>query len=136
MTTEFVEVVVTANDADWLAHYTRLLLTDRLAACRHNISPIRSIYRWEGEVQDEGEARVALHTRAESVPEIIERTNREHTYDVPCVIAMPLVHGNPAYLEWVRDSTRAARAATTATVSRARLSLYGWACTVGTCQAD
>ena len=62
------EVVVTAADADWLAEFTRRLVADRLAACGHVIPAIRSIYRWEGAVQDEGEARVGLHTRVSLVP--------------------------------------------------------------------
>ena len=57
------EVVITAADAEWLADFTRSLVTDRLAACGHHIESIRSIYRWDGEVHDEREARVNLHTR-------------------------------------------------------------------------
>jgi periplasmic divalent cation tolerance protein len=105
---DFCEVVITAESGDWLADFTRRLVEDRLAACGHNIATIRSIYRWEGAVQDEPEARVALHTRASLVPAIIERTNADHQYDVPCVIALPIVEGNPAYLEWVKESTREA----------------------------
>ena len=106
MTDDCCEVIITAENADWLADYTRRLVDDRLAACGQNIAPIRSIYRWEGAVQDEGEARVALHTRASLVPAIIERTNADHPYDVPCVIAVPIVQGNPGYLDWVRESTK------------------------------
>jgi periplasmic divalent cation tolerance protein len=104
--TDYCEVVITADSADWLAAYTRRLVEDRLAACGHNIAPIRSIYRWDGEVQDDTEARVALHTRASLVPAIIERTNTEHPYDVPCVIALPIDQGNPGYLDWITASTR------------------------------
>jgi periplasmic divalent cation tolerance protein len=109
---DYCEVIITADNADWLADYTRRLVADRLAACGHNIAPIRSIYRWEGAVQDEAEARVALHTRASLVPAIIDRTNAEHPYDVPCVIALPIGQGNPAYLEWVKESTREALSGT------------------------
>lgn len=100
-----VEVVVTADSADWLADWTRSLVNDRLAACGQNIATIRSIYRWEGEVQDDAEARVALHTRESLVPAIVERARAEHSYDVPCVIALPVIGGNPAYLDWVREQT-------------------------------
>jgi periplasmic divalent cation tolerance protein len=103
---ECCEVVVTAADADWLAGFTRTLVAERLAACGHVQGTIRSIYRWDGGVQDEGEARVALHTRRSLVPEIVARTNELHAYDVPCVIALPLVGGNPAYLEWILAETR------------------------------
>jgi periplasmic divalent cation tolerance protein len=99
------EVVITAADPEWLAGFTRRLVEDRLAACGHQFPVIRSIYRWAGAVQDEGEARVALHTRTSLVPEIVQRTDIEHPYDVPCVIALPVVGGNPAYEEWVRTET-------------------------------
>jgi periplasmic divalent cation tolerance protein len=106
MSDDVCEVIITADNADWLADFTRKLVEDRLAACGQNIAPIRSIYRWEGKVQDEPEARVALHTRTSLVPEITELAAHEHPYDVPCVIALPVVAGNPSYISWVLDSTR------------------------------
>ena len=102
---DICEVVVTAADADWLARFTRRLVEDRLAACGHQIAAIRSIYRWDGAVQDDPEARVALHTRTGLVDAIVARANAEHPYDVPCVIALPVVAGNPAYVEWVLAET-------------------------------
>ncbi len=105
---DFCEVVVTAQDADWLAGFTRTLVEERLAACGHVLPAIRSVYRWEGAVHDEAEARVGLHTRRALVPAIVERTAQLHPYDVPCVIALPLVDGNPAYLDWVAAETREA----------------------------
>jgi periplasmic divalent cation tolerance protein len=103
---EFCEVVVTADDADWLAGFTRTLIEDRLAACGHTVSAIRSIYRWQGSVHDEPEARVELHTRRSLVAEIVERADRLHPYDVPCVLALPVLDGNPAYLRWIAAETR------------------------------
>ncbi|MGY1725541.1 divalent-cation tolerance protein CutA [Geodermatophilus sp. SYSU D01062] len=103
---DVVEVVVTGPDADWLAGYTRTLVEERLAACGHQLSAIRSVYRWAGEVHDEPEARVALHTRASLVPAIVARTAELHPYDVPCVIALPLLGGGPDYLRWVVAETR------------------------------
>jgi periplasmic divalent cation tolerance protein len=103
--TGICELVITAGDPQWLADFTRRLVEDRLAACGQQIATIRSIYRWDGAVQDDPEARVALHTRLSLVDRIIERANDEHAYEVPCVIAFPVVAGNPAYLEWVREQT-------------------------------
>lgn len=102
---EICEVIITADNADWLVDFTRRLVTDRLAACGHNIASIRSIYRWDDAIQDDAEARVALHTRLSLVPRIVERADDEHPYDVPCVIALPVVAGNPAYVEWVLNET-------------------------------
>ena len=105
---EFCEVVVTAADADWLAGFTRTLVEERLAACGHVIPAIRSVYRWEGAVHDEPEARVGLHTRRSLVPAIVARTADLHPYDVPCVLALPLAGANPAYLQWLAAETREA----------------------------
>jgi periplasmic divalent cation tolerance protein len=88
---ECVEVVITAESAEWLADFTRQLVEDRLVACGHNIAPIRAIYRWEGKVYDETQARVGLHTRASLVPAIVARADRNHPDNVPCVIALPLL---------------------------------------------
>ena len=106
MDEECCEVVVTAADTDWLAGFTRTLVEERLAACGHVIGPIRSVYRWEGAVHDEPEARVALHTRRSLVPAVVARTSELHPYDIPCVIAMSLKDGNPEYLRWIVDETR------------------------------
>ncbi len=101
-----VEVVITAADADWLAAFTRALVVDRLCACGHLVPSVRSIYRWHGEVHDESEARVALHTRAALVPRIVDRVASEHAYDVPCVIALPVTDGSADYLDWVRAESQ------------------------------
>jgi len=86
-------------------NFTRTLVEDRLVACGHNIAQIRAIYRWEGTVYDEPQARVGLHTRASLVPEIVARADRDHADDVPCVIALPVADGHPAYLRWIYDGT-------------------------------
>ena len=105
---ECCEVVVTADDAGWLAGFTRTLVEERLAACGHLVEPVRSIYRWDGELHDEREARVALHTRRSLVPAIVARTAELHPYEVPCVLALPVSGGNPDYLAWVRAGTKEA----------------------------
>jgi periplasmic divalent cation tolerance protein len=105
MEEQFCEVVITADDAGWLAGFTRTLVEERLAACGHLVEPIRSVYRWEGAVHDETEARVALHTRRSLVDAIVARTVEAHPYDVPCLLAMPLTGGNPAYLAWIAAET-------------------------------
>jgi len=105
---ECCEVVVTAADADWLAGFTRTLVEERLAACGHVIGPIRSVYRWDGAVHDEPEARVGLHTRRSLVPALVERTRELHPYAIPCVIATSLIDGNPEYLRWIVAETRTA----------------------------
>ena len=106
MTEAICEVIITADDEGWLLDFTRALVRDRLVACGQHMTPIRSIYRWQGVVQESGETRVALHTRASLVAAVIEHARAEHPYDVPCVIALPVAQVNPDYLAWVLDSTQ------------------------------
>src|SRR3954447_18340619 len=60
---ECCEIVVTDADAERLTALTRTLVEERLVACGQHVAPIRSVFRWDGAVQEETEARVALHTR-------------------------------------------------------------------------
>ena len=66
---EVCEVIITAPDPDWLVEFTRRLVTDRLCASGHNFQPIRTIYRWQGQVHDRTEGRVALRTRRSLLPQ-------------------------------------------------------------------
>ena len=107
MAEDICEVIITASDEEWLVGLTRRLVEDRLAACGQHIGPVRSVYRWDQTIHDDTEVRVALHTRASLVPAIIARVVDVHPYDVPCVLALPVLGGNPAYLAWVVAETRA-----------------------------
>jgi periplasmic divalent cation tolerance protein len=64
-------------------------------------------------IEDDAEALVVLHTRQSLVPAIIERANREHPYDTPQVLAVPVIDANPAYRDWVLASTQDAEHAQT-----------------------
>jgi periplasmic divalent cation tolerance protein len=100
-----VDVSITGPDPDWLAEHTRQLVELRLAACGNIIPAIRSIYRWQNAIEDEAEAYVILHTRAEHVDEIVRRTNEAHPYDTVHILATEVVNADPAYHQWVVDET-------------------------------
>ena len=105
MTEPICEVIVTADSEEWLVSFTRSLVEDRLVACGQHIGPIRSIYRWDGTIHDDGEMRVALHTRSSLVQHVINRARQLHPYDVPCVLVLPVQAGNPDYVRWVIEET-------------------------------
>ena len=105
-TEDLCEVIITAPDADWLAQFVRELILDRLCAGSHHITQIRSIYPWDGAVHDTVEARVAFRTRTALLPRIIDRTRAVHPYEVPSVVALPILAANPDYAAWVRENTR------------------------------
>lgn len=104
MPEDLIEIVITAPDEDWLVAFTRRLVEQRLAACGHHTS-IRSVYTWEGQIHNQQETRVALHTRAAHFETIVAITDAEHPYDVPCVISLPVTNASPAYRAWILNST-------------------------------
>lgn len=97
-------VVLSAPDAEWTSRFVRDLVADRLCASAH-VFPMRAIYRWNEEMNDVDEYRAELHTRTALVPDIIARVKREHPYEVPGVVAVPLTGGSLDYLRWVRNET-------------------------------
>jgi periplasmic divalent cation tolerance protein len=102
---EIVDVTVTGENVDQLADLTRRLVEDGLVACGNIVPGIRSIYAWQGRVEDESESLVLLHTRKALVPQVIERITRDHPYDTPQVLAVPITDANPAYRDWLIAET-------------------------------
>ena len=81
----------------------RALVEERLIACV-NVSEVNSFFRWEGEVQEEKEALLIMKTKTEKTAEIIGRINELHSYEVPEIIALPIIDGHEGYLDWIRES--------------------------------
>jgi len=90
--------------ADRLAHSA---VEARVAACAQVVGPIKSTYWWQGKVESAEEWYVVFKTRAERYPALETHVREHHSYDVPEIVLMPIVAGNPAYLEWVATQTRA-----------------------------
>jgi periplasmic divalent cation tolerance protein len=104
-TPEFVVVLVTTASAEEGARLGRALVEERLAACANVIGPIRSIYRWEGAVEEADEHLVVLKARGADVPALESRVRALHSYDVPEVLALPVTAGSAPYLAWLADAT-------------------------------
>jgi periplasmic divalent cation tolerance protein len=99
-----------SHRVDWLVEFTRQLVIDRLCASGHNFAPIRTIYRWHGQVHDKTEGRIALRTRRSLLPQIIDRAKREHPYEVPSVVAVPIIDGGPDCIGGLRLDSGAGQA--------------------------
>jgi len=99
-------VMVTAPSADKAAEIARALVEERLAACGNVVPQLRSIYRWEGAVQDEAEALLLLKTTRDRFEALRARVLSLHPYQVPEVIALPVEAGHAAYLAWIVAGTR------------------------------
>jgi len=103
--TEFSQVVTTTDAAAEAERLATGIVTARLGACVQIVGPVRSVYRWQGEVRVETEWQLVVKTTADRVPELIEHLVAAHTYDVPEVVVTPITAGHPGYLDWLRTET-------------------------------
>jgi periplasmic divalent cation tolerance protein len=99
-------VLVTAPDAAVGASLARELVEARLAACVNLLPQVRSIYRWEGQVQDDAEVLLVIKTRADRCEELATRVKELHPYDLPEVLVLPVAGGSQPYLQWVFSETQ------------------------------
>ncbi len=100
-------VLVTASSADEAARLARALVDERLAACVNIIPGLRSIYRWQGQVEDAAEVLLIIKTGHHLLAALTDRVRVLHSYTVPEVIALPISGGAAPYLEWLAGEIRA-----------------------------
>lgn len=98
-------VYVTASSRQEALSIGRAVVGERLAACANVLDGMTSIYWWERSLQEEGEASLILKTRSDLIDRLTARIRELHSYACPCVVAMPISAGNPAYLDWIIQET-------------------------------
>jgi periplasmic divalent cation tolerance protein len=103
--TDALVVLVTAPTPERAAEIARALVDERLAACGNVVPGLRSIYRWEGKIQDDGEALLLLKTTRARFEALRARIVELHPYEVPEVLALPVEAGSAPYLEWIAAET-------------------------------
>jgi len=101
--TDCIVVFVTAGSEAEAETIAKALVEEQLAACVNILSPIRSIYRWEGKIADDQEWLLLIKTRAEQFSAVEARVKALHSYQVPEVIALPIVQGSEGYLRWLLE---------------------------------
>lgn len=99
--TDKIVVFCTCANAEEAAKIARQLVENRLAACVTIVPQVRSIYRWKGVVEDTSECFLIAKTRRGLFDRLSAEIASLHSYQVPEVIALPLVDGAPAYLNWL-----------------------------------
>jgi periplasmic divalent cation tolerance protein len=101
-------VYITASDADEATRIGRALVQSRLAACANVQEKIISIYRWQGEVVEDTEAVLIAKTREALVQPLIDKVVALHSYECPCIVALPVADGHGEFLDWIEAETREA----------------------------
>ena len=101
---EVLLVISTFPDGETAERISRALVTEKLAACANIMPPVRSIYRWQGNIEDAAEVLVFFKTTADGYATLERRVKELHPYDVPEIIALPISRGLSEYLGWVQES--------------------------------
>ncbi len=105
--TDIVTIYATFGTAEEAQRIARLLVEERLVACANILAPCRSIYRWEGRIEDAEEVPALFKVEASGAEAALARIADLHSYDVPAAVVWPIANALPDYAEWVaQESSR------------------------------
>ena len=100
----YIVVLITSDSIEESDHIARTLVEKKMVACVNIVRGIDSYFRWEGKLDSARENLLIAKTEASLLPDIIDALRKLHSYDVPEVIALPIIGGNQDYLEWLEQS--------------------------------
>jgi periplasmic divalent cation tolerance protein len=103
---EPIVVIVTCGSEEEALKIANVLIGEHLAACVNLVSPIRSIYRWEGKIWDEKEWLLIIKTQKQRFGELEKKVKSLHSYSVPEIISLPIVEASLSYLNWLIEMTK------------------------------
>lgn len=103
---EQIVIFITTASIDEAEKISNALVEQKLVACSNVISPIHSIFRWQGEICKEAEVLLILKSVKTRFVEIVTEVKKLHSYQTPEIIALPIMDGSPEYLQWVTDETK------------------------------
>ena len=106
MSADFLLVLCTCPTREVASAIATALLEERLAACVNQLPGVKSLYRWEGRIEDDEELLLLIKTTAQRFPALEEMIRDLHPYDIPEIIGLPLTVGSKDYLAWIRNSVR------------------------------
>ncbi len=101
---KYIVVLITAANDDEASMLGKALVQEKLIACA-NLSPVNSIYRWKGELYEEAEVMLTCKAMEANLEKIIARVKELHSYEVPEIIALPILGGSKDYLDWVEENS-------------------------------
>ena len=100
----YIVVIMTAADKEEAVKIVRHLLGERLIACANIVGPVSSLFWWEGKIDEADEFLVFMKSKEKLFKRLSERAKEIHSYQVPEIIALPVIEGLPSYLDWLGAS--------------------------------
>ena len=102
---EFIIIYITTASSEEAASIGKALVDERIAACANVLPGMTSIYRWDGKTQSGSEAVLILKTRKNLLAKAEIRIKDLHSYDTPCILAIPVIDGSHPFLQWIEKET-------------------------------
>lgn len=102
---DFIVIFITTKDTAQARTVARKLLDDKLAACVNVVSGVQSLFWWEGKVDEAAEVLLVVKSRKKLFAKLQRAVRAAHSYQVPEIIALPIVAGNKEYLNWIKQTT-------------------------------
>jgi periplasmic divalent cation tolerance protein len=99
----YIVIFITTKDAEEAEKISKALVKRRLAACVSTVPEVSSRFWWKDKLDNAKESLLVVKTKDSLLPEIIKSVKKIHSYSVPEIIALPIVGGNPDYLDWIRQ---------------------------------
>lgn len=103
---EFILIISTANNSDEAKKLAELIVKEQAAACVSVSSPVLSVYRWKSNVETEKEVMLFIKTVKNNYQRVEQLIIKNHSYEVPEIIALPITQGEERYLQWILDNTK------------------------------
>jgi periplasmic divalent cation tolerance protein len=105
MNADYVIVLTTLPGDFEIRTFAKTLVEERLAACVNLLPPMDSVYRWEGQVEQETERQMIIKTSRDRVIALWDRIRELHPYETPEFVVLSIQDGSDAYLRWIGEST-------------------------------
>ena len=100
----YIVILVTASSQEEASKISNGILAAKLAACVNIVSGVRSFFWWQGKIDSADEVLLVIKSKKAKLKKIIAIVKSLHSYEVPEIIALPIIDGNKDYLEWIDDS--------------------------------
>jgi periplasmic divalent cation tolerance protein len=106
MKNEYILVFCTVPDSETARNIAKIVVEGKIAACCNIVPAIQSFYFWEEKLQEDQELLLIIKTRENRYPQLEKKIREINPYSVPEILALPIIHGNPEYLNWMEDHVK------------------------------
>lgn len=101
MKSDYIIILVTCKDKQEAEKITQTLLNEHLIACGNIVNPVTSFFHWSGKIDKAEECLIVMKSRLDLFSQVADRVRGLHSYEVPEILALPIVEGSKAYLDWM-----------------------------------